>query len=37
MPFLAGFVYYFAIFVVYAAASVGAIKLGAALRKRKSA
>lgn len=37
MVFLAGFLYYLAIFVVYSAAIFGAVKLGAFLRKKKNA
>lgn len=37
MPLLAGFVYYFVIFVVYAAIAFAGVKLGAALCKRKKA
>ena len=37
MAFLAGFVYYLAIFIVYCAGIFGAVKLGIALRKRSDA
>ena len=37
MAFLAGFVYYLAIFIVYCAGIFGAVKLGIALRKRSKA
>ncbi len=37
MAFLAGFVYYLAIFIVYCAGIFGAVKLGIALRKRSNA
>lgn len=35
MAFLAGFVYYLAEFIVFAAAIFGAVKLGIFLRKRE--
>ncbi len=37
MAFLAGFVYYLGIFVVYSAAIFGAVKLGCFLRARSNA
>lgn len=37
MPLLAGFVYYIAIFLVYAVICFAGVKLGAALSKRKKA
>ncbi len=37
MAFLAGFVYYLTIFIVYCAAIFGAVKLGAFLRVRSDA
>lgn len=37
MAFLAGFLYYLAVFIVYGAGIFGAVKLGIALRKRADA
>lgn len=37
MAFLAGFLYYLVLFIVYCAGIFGAVKLGIALRKRSDA